>query len=318
MSISRALVSFAAFSLLACSGASSSDTGGSGAATGDEQDVVSGKGVYRVVGAGLTGGSAVRLVNRTTTKCSDGKSQGSCTIVKLDSSGLKLDSDTADQLEKAFFAGHALVQGSLTTETTKDPGSFQLPILKANAAWIGAAGKDPGQSDSVYRVTKRILNGFCTGPCGELNEALVNSTKAASEISTMDLSGSGAKKPDLDSADAETQIGAEGLLIVGINHSLVHGTVGQGVETQTTLVATDFYLPVKANGSACGGIAGLSCGSGFICDMGPGKPVPDQSGTCVKAQSCGGIAGLACPSGFACDLGAHPIPDQTGTCARSN
>ena len=36
------------------------------------------------------------------------------------------------------------------------------------------------------------------------------------------------------------------LLVVGINHSLVHAAVGTGVTTNTTLVASDFYLPVTA------------------------------------------------------------------------
>jgi hypothetical protein len=249
MPIARALISFAALSLLACSGSSSSNTSGANE-TGDEQDIVSGKGIYALVGAGPTGGSAVKLANRATTKCSDGKSQGSCTIVKLDSSAMKLDSATADKLEKAFFAGHALVQGSLTTETTKDPGSFVLPILKATAAWIGAAGKDPGQSDGVFRVSHRILNGLCvTAPCAELHEELVNSTKGDTDISSMNLDGAGAKKPDIDAANAETDIGAEGLLVVGINRSLEHGAPGQGFGMDTTLFATDFYLPVKGSSS---------------------------------------------------------------------
>jgi hypothetical protein len=264
----RALLPFVAVSLLACSGASSSDTGSSQA--GDEQDVVSGKGIYAAVGKGVTGGTAVKLVNRSTTKCSDGKSQGSCTIVKLDSSGMNLDSDTADALQKAFDDGHALVQGTLTTETTKDPGSFELPILKITAAWMGAGGKDPAQTDSVYRVTHLIQNKLCGqgGSCATFHEELVNSTKGASDIMSLDLSGAGAKKPDVDSGNNETDIGAEGLLVVGINHTLVHGTAGGDVSNIPTLVATDFYLPVTASSPidhpTC---LTLTCAQGFHCEM---------------------------------------------------
>jgi hypothetical protein len=282
MSISRSLVSLVALTLLACSGASSSDPGGSGQ-TGDEQDIVAGKGIYVVVGAGPTGGSAVKLVNRTTTKCSDGKSQGSCSIVKLDSSALGLESSDSDSLEKAFFAGHALVQGQLTTETTKDPGSFVLPILKITAAWTGAGAKDAADADSVYRVTRLIQNKLCAqqSTCDAFHEELVNQTKGASDILDIDLSQAGASKPELSGADNETLIGAEGLLVVGLNHSLVHATAGTGVSETTTLVATDFYLPVKASSPidhpTC---LTLTCAQGFHCEM---KGINgDAIATCIQ------------------------------------
>jgi len=93
----------------------------------------------------------------------------------------------------------------------------------------------------------------------------------------------------------------------------------------------------------CGGIAGLSCPTGYSCefpanahpdetgtckktpahkayscDM-PEPHYPDQSGSCVKdptGQMCGGFAGIACPSGFVCQMSGASHPDQSGTCAK--
>ena len=68
---------------------------------------------------------------------------------------------------------------------------------------------------------------------------------------------------------------------------------------------------------ACGGIAGLTCPSGYSCDM-PEPHYPDQSGSCVKdptGQMCGGFAGIACPSGFECQMSTPHHPDQAGSCA---
>ena len=68
----------------------------------------------------------------------------------------------------------------------------------------------------------------------------------------------------------------------------------------------------------CGGIAGLACPTGFACEM-SGPSHPDQSGTCTKdatGQMCGGFAGIACPSGFACEMSGPVHPDQSGSCAR--
>jgi hypothetical protein len=57
----------------------------------------------------------------------------------------------------------------------------------------------------------------------------------------------------------------------------------------------------------------LECRAGYVsttdgCDAGRAH--------CVK--SCGGIAGLACPSGYVCQLPANPIPDQLGTCRKAD
>jgi hypothetical protein len=45
----------------------------------------------------------------------------------------------------------------------------------------------------------------------------------------------------------------------------------------------------------CGGIAGFTCPDGWVCRM-PGRPYPDQMGTCVRRQACPRIYRPVCGS----------------------
>ena len=51
--------------------------------------------------------------------------------------------------------------------------------------------------------------------------------------------------------------------------------------------APEFRGPVlDGAGRMCAGIAGIQCGPGETCDMGPGPVHPDQSGICRANRSC--------------------------------
>lgn len=64
----------------------------------------------------------------------------------------------------------------------------------------------------------------------------------------------------------------------------------------------------------CGGFAGLTCPTGYRCEI--TATHPDATGKCKKVKRCGGIAGLTCPTGFDCQLDGN-YPDAMGDCVKS-
>jgi hypothetical protein len=69
-------------------------------------------------------------------------------------------------------------------------------------------------------------------------------------------------------------------------------------------------------GHVCGGIAGIKCNKGLVCELSSNNP--DASGKCVKAPAagtlggtCGGIAGIQCGAGLVCDMGSSGPPPGT-------
>jgi hypothetical protein len=64
-------------------------------------------------------------------------------------------------------------------------------------------------------------------------------------------------------------------------------------------------------GASCGGFANIQCSKpGYRCDI--TDKFPDASGRCRK--ECGGIAGLSCHSGYACALDDPKVADSMGVC----
>src|SRR5262249_29797058 len=132
---SRTCLFFVLLGTLACGGATPADTS-------EGQDVTAtSSGIFAARGVESSGGTTVKLVNRSATKCSDGTARASCTIGRLDTSALNLSLQDEKSFAKAFAAGHALARGELSTESTSDVSV--RPILKVTDAWIGAAGQSP-------------------------------------------------------------------------------------------------------------------------------------------------------------------------------
>jgi hypothetical protein len=108
----------------------------------------------------------------------------------------------------------------------------------------------------------------------------------------------------------------------------LHPTGGTSTYYAVTLTGPLGSLDLKANGvtiheertpATCGGIAALSCASGFTCvyPNGSGPSFPDEGGQCLprgaQGTMCGGIAGFPCFSGLTCNITAT-YPDAAGTC----
>ena len=241
--------------------------------TGDDQDVTSSSGTAFFVAAGAqpAGAINVKIANRATTACADGAKKDACPAQFVDYSALKLDAAGTAKLDKAVHAGHAVLQGKLVTKSPQLGSPASGPELRVSAAWVGAAGKDPAEFDSFFRLSNMVLNGVCVngGNCARQREQLLNKTTAPITIPTADLSRIGASTKELAAADTQLAIGGPGLLAVGINHTLVSAVVGQGVTNTSTFAVTDFYLPVTSgkakDGELCETAAdcetGLSCKS---------------------------------------------------------
>jgi hypothetical protein len=186
----------------------------------------------------------VKRANSTKTKCADGKSRATCSIVGLDFSALGLSDSKEAKLDAAFRAGHAILQGKIQNgKGSKTTPAFTEIVV--SAAWMGAGGNDLAAGDQIYSVGHLIQNFMClNGPCATINETLENTTTAR-HINNVDLDGVGASNTELGDATDEMKIGGGGLLVGGFNATLISSQVNIGTTSVTTLNATDFYLPVN-------------------------------------------------------------------------
>ncbi len=242
ISISAAVFSLATL-LAAALPACSSGGGSADGAPLDEQDVTSAN-FFVAVGHGLTGGLQVKIANGSKTRCADGKSQGSCAALGVDLSALKLSTSVEKKVGDAFAAGRAIVQGKLSSV-------HAAPMLVASSVWLGAGAKEASVTDTFYRVSTLIQNGVCLGgACPSAHEQALNSSVKGLDVVKADLTQAGASARELTTASDQLKIGGPGLLVVGINHTLISAVVGSGVTSTSTLVATNFFLPVAAGGAS--------------------------------------------------------------------
>lgn len=248
-----------------CSGAPDASPGDS---TDDALSAQNG-GYFVGVAPGLTGGISVHLANAKTTTCADGTKKSVCGIASVDYSALNLSSAEQTALDSAFKAGHAVIKGKLGM--SNDGPNKTLPatflVLHATAAWKGvAANAQAGDLDQVYLVSHRILNAMCAqnASCPLFNQQQVNVATPATALAIQNVSlDSAGSQSDLAAAEDEMKIGAEGLLVLGHDVTLVSN---HNAETTRTLLAADFYLPVKAGGSHLTCVS-VDCAQGMHCEM---------------------------------------------------
>jgi Domain of unknown function (DUF6748) len=277
MRIRFPVLSLCLLSLAACGG--SSDNGG--ASPGDEQDVVAPGGtIYASAGAGLTGGTLVRALNAPTTRCADGKRASACTVLGADFTGLKLSDPQTKALAKGFTDGHVIAKGKLTSETLKDPSGITITKLVVTEAWVGQSGNALKDGDSVFLVSNKILNGFCTGGCGALRQTTVNTSQLV-DIGKVDFGAVHVESARLNDINADMQIGGPGALIAGVDHALG----GKGPEAPT-LFASEIYLHAGAlSGQACSDDVATQarCAPGLECVFLEGGPISEHTaGTCNR------------------------------------
>ncbi len=237
--------------------ASALTLGGCVAQTGDEpavsdsEDVTaSPSGVFVATANEKAGGdiafiTTVARPNMKTTKCDDGKLHATCVIGSLDVSALHLTPAKQLKLEEAFRAGHALVKGTVVAAPKNLPLTVpHMARIVVTKAWLGAGGNDVGEFDTFYVVKQRAM--ACAG-CATVLETLLNSTKNEA-VFTADIANvTGASKTEIAAGNQALQVGGDGLIAAGINHTLIscHPGPGNGCQHDSNFVATDFYLPVQ-------------------------------------------------------------------------
>ncbi len=218
-------------------GCSGSPDGATGPDSTDDALSAKAGGYFVGMGPGITGGVGVRLANAKSTTCVNGKKSSVCAVLGVDFGGLHLGSAIESSVGDAFKAGHVVVKGHIDAKSA---------MLVAEKVWMGAGATDAQDIDQLYVVsfhiqTEMCIQGAdCSGP--RYNQVAVNTTKNAElVIKDVSLDGVGTKD-DAAKGEDEMKIGAEGLLVLGHDVTLVSN---HNAQPTTTLLATNFFLPVS-------------------------------------------------------------------------
>src|SRR4051812_30875346 len=118
----------------------------------------------------LCGGSWVKRVNFSTTKCADGQYAAECYVAETDLTGLGLSDAELGGLNKY----QAVLRGSIVKRTYGPFG--KLGAFKASEAWAPANSTAP--TGTFYKVTDLGIR-CITFPCLSTHEAKLNSTTSA-------------------------------------------------------------------------------------------------------------------------------------------
>lgn len=221
----------------------------------------------------LCGGFWVTRVNRSGTVCADGSLAASCYVSELDLSLLGVSAEQEGDIRGA--AGHLLMRGSI--EPNPSPPFGNLGMLRGAEAWIGHAGVVA--TGTFYRARDNGI--VCIAfPCLHVEVSALNLPSAPQAIADIDLSAASA-----DTEDGYAQLAEPiGLLTAG---ELLPVSGPAGISYQ--LQASEYYLPVTPEFTACQSGNRRSCARGEFCDLG-GKAQcgrASEFGVCaVRPQAC--------------------------------
>jgi len=221
----------------------------------------------------LCGGFWVTRVNRATTVCVDGSLAQSCYVADLDLSRLGLSVDQEAEVRAA--AGHLLLRGSI--ETAPGDAIPNLGLLRVTEAWIGHA--EVTATGSFYRAQNTGI--VCiTFPCLSYEISPLNVPDVPQGIAGVDLAGVKG-----DPQDAYEQLSEPNGLMVAGGLSPLSGPAGSSYVLQ----ASEYYLPVTPEFTACKSGSRRICERGEFCDFG-GKAQcgrASEYGVCeVRPQAC--------------------------------
>ncbi|HUS65892.1 MAG TPA: DUF6748 domain-containing protein [Kofleriaceae bacterium] len=221
----------------------------------------------------LCGGTWVKRVGRSLTKCADGKYASECYVPRVDLSAVGLTEEEQSVFANRFEANRGLVRGYIKAQTY---GTFgNLGVLVASEAWDAQSDSDPvGDTYAVKDNGKRCI----TFPCYSLHAAELNLTTSR-DFSDLNLSQTGASDESINEAFAAL---AKRVLVTGSFKKVFNaGPAG----TATHLNATQFYLPAKSKPApACvrTGCSGQICADHQVittCQF-----LPDYA--CYQAAEC--------------------------------
>lgn len=197
----------------------------------------------------MCGGTFIKRVNRSTTRCSDGTYNAECHAYALDLAALGLSQADMDKFTSTFEDGLGVVRGSL--RRVRDTFGNRVDTLVASEAWVGASLNAP--VGTFYGLSSNGIQ-CIAAPCATLDEEKLNYS-TVKHIHGLNLAASGAN--DKQVALGMSLLDTNGLLVAGHEHGIT-GAAGRGVE----LVASEFYFPVLPAGIACGQ---NTCAQGEYC-----------------------------------------------------
>ena len=167
----------------------------------------------------MCGGFFVKQVNRTRTRCADGRNQRECYVAEINWNR-----------QPSGEAQSMLLRGELTQR--RFPQFGRLGVFRVTEAWRAASERTP--QGTFFRV--RDLGIRCiTHPCLTHQEERLNAYSQR-KIAGVELNGAGASEQTITEAHS-AMTGAEGILVAG-THATVTGPAGRA----QTLRATQFYL----------------------------------------------------------------------------
>ncbi|MBD2441562.1 DUF6748 domain-containing protein [Nostoc sp. FACHB-110] len=190
---------------------------------------------FRRCASPICGGYFIKQVNLKATPCIDGVFRSECYVSAIDLSSLKVSPDQLAKIQNDD-GSRLLLRGNIVPVAF--PGIGEFGNLRVKEAFIAATnapakGTFAGLKDNGIRCI--------TTPCFSTNQLVLNKPYI-SQVSSIDLSQTGATQKQLDAATSE--IFGQGLIAVGIT-KVVENVDPTRRDTQ--FVATQFYLRVAQN-----------------------------------------------------------------------
>jgi len=183
----------------------------------------------------LCGGYFIKQVNLKATPCLDGVFRSECYVSAIDWSSLKVSSLELAKIQNDD-GSRLLLLGNIVPVTFPGFGEFgNLRVKEAFYAATAAPAKGTfvGLKDNGIRCI--------TTPCFSTNQLVLNKPRI-SQVSSIDLSQTGATQKQLEAATSE--IFGQGLIAVG-KTEVVENV--DPTKRDTKFVATQFYLRVEPN-----------------------------------------------------------------------
>jgi hypothetical protein len=203
------------------------------------------------------GGYFVSRLNRSTTRCSDGRNRAECYVASLDTAALGLtESDTTTLRDLLWTQGQVVLGGAITS------GVRGFGVLAVTEAWIAGTttGVARGEAVAVEQGGIRCI----TTPCPDKVETVLN-VGTTSTIANLDFRPSRAADHEIAHAQDSLTEDSGGLLVFGSAYTYrENGQRARGRRVNqfyTRFVASPVVL-TPAECEAAGGLVRTDIGDG--------------------------------------------------------